>query len=85
VTVVASVAVLSDIHGVLPALDAVLSGLSRHWEAAYPDPVVANNHDSSDCQIFGNLLQVGQNDGRLLSRAPPGQPPDQEDGRAGCP
>lgn len=34
-----------------------------HWEAAYPNPVVANDHDSSGYQIFGNLAQVGQNDG----------------------
>jgi hypothetical protein len=41
----------------------LLNGLSRHWEAAYPDPVVANNHDSSSCQIFGDLVHVGQDDG----------------------
>jgi hypothetical protein len=42
---------------------ALLSGLPGYWEAAYLDPVVADNHDSSGCQIFGDLVQVGQDDG----------------------
>jgi hypothetical protein len=36
---------------------------TRHRQAAYPNPVVADDHDSSGCQIFGDLVQVGQNDG----------------------
>jgi hypothetical protein len=39
------------------------SGSTRHWQAPYPNPVVADDHDSSGYQIFGNLVQVGQNDG----------------------
>jgi hypothetical protein len=34
-----------------------------HWEAAYPDPSVADDRDSSGCQVFGDLVQVGQDDG----------------------
>lgn len=37
------------------------SGSARHWEAAYP--VIANDHDSPDAQIFGDLVQVCQDDG----------------------
>ena len=39
------------------------AGSARHGAAAYPNPVVANDHDSPDCQIFGDLVQVGQDDG----------------------
>jgi hypothetical protein len=42
---------------------ALQSGLAKHWEAAYPDPVVADDHDSSGCPVFGHLVQVGQDDG----------------------
>jgi hypothetical protein len=42
---------------------ALPSGSTRHWQAPYPNPVIADDHDGSGYQIFGNLVQVGQNDG----------------------
>jgi len=38
------------------------SGSARHREATYPNPVIADDYDSPGCQIFGDLVQVGQDD-----------------------
>src|SRR5579875_1917728 len=46
------------------------------------DPLVAEHDDRACVQVFGHLLKVGLNDGRLIDGAAPGQAPDQQDRRA---